>query len=148
MGAHFTLSNILSVLSLFVAIGFGAWIKHLSARAAKATDVQLDAINKRLDEHGKMFVEAMNSDDCAEYRGDHDKSISRIETELKQTTKKVQELDKEQVRFTAFVQTTEKEIKEVKANAQRNSEVMAHQLESIHKKIDRVDEKLDRVRES
>jgi chromosome segregation ATPase len=134
---NLTLPNILSILSLFIAVAVGTWLKVLTARAFKSIDDRISDVSKRLD--GMLG-------DCNGNRARFDNRMEKYGDERKAINDTIQNLDKELVRLCAVEKVTEKELREQKADRIRSAEVMAHQLESIHKKIDRIDEKFDRLR--
>jgi len=108
-----TLANILSGISLLLAVSFGIWMKIISARAFKANDDKLVDLQKAVDA----------------------------------AVKSVHSIEKDIVRFTAFEIGVDKDIRQVKADVVREAQVMTNHLDGVHKKIDHIDNILEKLRD-
>ena len=59
----------------------------------------------------------------------------------------VRDMEKEIVRLHAFEKGVDKDIKQVRADVVREAQVMNNHLETVHKKIDHVDNILEKLRD-
>jgi predicted nucleic acid-binding Zn-ribbon protein len=78
---------------------------------------------------------------------DMDTRIKDLDKAQVETTNLVHIIDKEVARLQEFKTATDKECRTIRADLLREAQVMANQLEAIHKKIEHLDEKLDRIRD-
>jgi predicted nucleic acid-binding Zn-ribbon protein len=60
----------------------------------------------------------------------------------------VRKVEKDIIRLNESEKSVEKDIKHVKADLVREAQVMNNQLETVHKKIDHIDDKLDKLRDN
>lgn len=59
----------------------------------------------------------------------------------------VRVIEKDIVRLSEFQKQVEKDIAQVKADLVREAQLMSNHLDVVHKKIDHIDEKLDKLRD-
>jgi predicted nucleic acid-binding Zn-ribbon protein len=77
-----------------------------------------------------------------------DDKTGGLEHKCSELDASVRNIEKDIVRFEGFQKGIEKDIKQVKAEVVRETQVMNNQLESVHTKIDHLDEKFDKFRDS
>lgn len=73
-----------------------------------------------------------------------DETLKEIKDDIADLDTSVRKVEKDIIRLSGV----EKDIKHVKADVVRETQVMNNQLESVHKKIDHLDEKFDKFRDS
>ena len=76
-----------------------------------------------------------------------DDSLKELQKICSQAKEKQNDLEKDIVRLIECQKQSEKENLQVKADILREAQVMTNQLEVVHKKIDHIDEKLDKIRD-
>ena len=140
---EFSLANILSILSLFIAVVGGALLKSLVGRAFAANDQKIvDLQNKKWVSESTCQIRVEKLDSVEKDYRVTEKEVTRlieITTTLKELQKKFGSLDKIRADFLEkFVPAPD---------FARQMQIMVSQIEGIYKKIDHLDQKLDRSRE-
>jgi len=117
----FTAANILSVIAILMSASVIAWMRVLSKRAFKSFD---DKVAMLADGEGKL------------------------EGTLADLDKALREAEKKLVRFEEFRNQVESMNKQLRADLTRETQVVSNQLDSIHAKIDQLDAKFEKFRDT
>jgi len=75
-----------------------------------------------------------------------DDAIANVKNDVAGLDSSVRKVEKDIIWLSGFEKGIEKDIKHVKADLARETQVMNNLLESVHKKIDHIDDKLDKLR--
>lgn len=121
MDGVFTTSNILSVIAVLIGVGLGAWMRVLSKRAFGSFDTQIKAMNASKD---------------------------KLEATISDLDKAQREAEKQLVRFEEFRNQMDEMNKQLRADLTRETQVVSNQLDSIHAKINQLDAKFEKLRDS
>jgi len=129
----FDVKTILSIISILLAGGLFLWVKILTKRAFTSIDAQIKILSDRIDK-----LEARIDD-----LEDNDIETGKDIVKLQEAMKAIDEIKvaiKELVAFQSEVR--DRYLR--KSDFIRESQIIANQIESLHKKIEYLDSKLDR----
>jgi hypothetical protein len=116
---NITLADIVSIIAVLLAVGLTAWMKVLSNRAFKSTDVRVGAMERT----------------CAS-----------LDTTQRAIEKELVRFEEMQKSYAEYKQSIDAQIKQLRQDFLRENQMVLNQLETIHGKIDHVDNKLDKMR--
>ncbi|MFH1973050.1 MAG: hypothetical protein ABIK13_00365 [Patescibacteria group bacterium] len=142
----FDAKTILSLFSTLLAGGLFIWVKVLSNRAFKSIDDQVKVVSDRIDRSKTEMVSTHHDLLSKIEKANTDfrlleKDLAIVSESLK-VVKEIKDSIKELVQFKEEVI----ERYQRKSDFIRESQILANQIESIHKKVDQLDAKLDRTR--
>jgi len=120
----FSLANILGVISVFIAASLVVWNKVLVQRAFKSLDDKYSGLKESTE------------NEC-----------TKLNAHYVDLDNRLREVEKEQVRFKEVEKHVDAEIKQVRADIMREVQIISEQLSAIHKKIETIDTKLDKVKD-
>lgn len=129
----FDVETILSIISLLLGGGLFLWVKVVTRRAFTGVDKQIDSVQDAVAAI-EVRIERLYSDDVVT-----GKSIVQIQEALKGLSE-IKDSIKELVAFKSEVQDRYQK----KSDFVRESQIIANQIEALHKKLEYLDSKMDR----
>ncbi len=128
-----TPATIMSILSLLLAAALVPWGKVLLSRAFKSFDDKVSNVQNQITNQLNTLTKQI--EDVIKKQQINNTSFHDLDTKVA----------KDHVKLTESERYVNVQIRQVQADLIRETQIITTQLEAIHKKIDHVDDKLDKL---